>query len=168
MGEEKLLTRQEAAHMLRVSTRTVDRYISDQKISVVKDQGRSMLRKSEVETLITPNVGQIIHSPALREEFEESAKYKILYEEAKEEVGKRDELIRHMHYRLGALETEAKAMIPMLEATNKQKELETSVEILQEENTILKTNLSSAKTGRVVFFSIALLSFILLFLSLVL
>ncbi len=167
MSEEKLFTRQEAARFLRVSTRTIDRYIADQRISVVKDQGRSLLRKTELLELQGPVVGQVV-SALVPQEDEEHSKYKVLYEDAKEQIEKRDELLRHMHYQLGKMEVEAKNTVPMLEAQNKQQKLEQEVHTLQSENSILKTDLQSAKTGRVVFFSIAFLSFILLFLSLVL
>lgn len=171
MSEEKLISRQEAAKMLRVSTRTIDRYIADQRLSVVKDQGRSLLRRTEVlelKDLKSPIIGQVVSALSHREEFEDTSKYKILYEDAKEQVEKRDELLRHMHYQLGKMEVEAKNMVPLLEANTKQQQLETKVIALQSENITLKTNLDSAKTGRMVFFSIAFISFLLLFLSLVL
>lgn len=174
MKEDQLITRQEAARMLRVSTRTIDRYIADQKISVVKDQGRSLLRSSEVELLqdmknIT--VSQVV-SPRWEKNneigpsAEEVFKYKFLYEDAKEQVQQRDEMIRHMHYRLGVLETENTNTIPLLEAQTTKQELEQSIASLSEENTMLKTHLQSAKTGRVIFFVIALLSFLAVFLAL--
>lgn len=174
MKEDTLITRQEASKLLRVSTRTIDRYIADRKISVVKDQGRSLLRKSEVETLHdfkNPVVGQVVsgHSSlSLSEDHDEIFRYKYLYEEVKEEVQKRDEVIRHMHYRLGVLETEAKNTVPLLEAKTSQEQLEQSVQILTDENQILKTKLETAKVGRTVFFVIAGISFVLLFISLVL
>jgi len=170
MAEEKLLTRQDAAKLLRVSTRTIDRYIADQRLSVEKDQGRTMLRKSELIHLqdVKPLVGQVVRDISLREDLEDVSKYKVLYEDAKEQIEKRDDLLRHMHYQLGKLEVEVKNTVPLLEAENKQKELESEVSFLTTENISLKEKLSSAKAGRVVFFSIAFISMLLLFISLVL
>lgn len=168
--EDLLLTRPESAKLLGVSTRTIDRYIADGKLSVVRKNGKVLLERSDIELIKNqknPVVAQIIKdlAPQANPEKEfETEKYRILYEQSKEDIDKRDELLRQMHYRLGSLETQNQNSVPVLEAENKERELITDLESSKQENVFLKDELSSAKKARMVFFILALISFISLFL----
>lgn len=168
-----LLTRQEAAKYLKVSTRTIDRYVTQNKLSVTKENGNVLLRYQELELLkkdkntvaaqiIEPN---ITNTNSLQiENNEEIKKYKILYEEAKQNIENRDDLLRQMHYKLGSLESESKNKIPILEAQNTKFELNSKLQQVSKENDLLKKKLYSARNGRTVFFAVSLF---LLFLLLV-
>jgi excisionase family DNA binding protein len=175
-NETEFLTRQEAAKYLKVSTRTIDRYVTQNKLSVTKENGNVLLRIQELELIKKDKnsvTAQIIDPITPEKEFsinklpienEEIQKYKILYEEAKQDIEGRDDLLRQMHYKLGSLESESKNKIPILEAQNTKFELNTQLKQVSKENDFLKQKLYSARNGRTVFFAVSLF---LLFLLLV-
>ncbi len=73
MSEEFLVTRQEAANVLGVSTRTIDRYISQEKFSVVREGGKVLLDKRELKNLKSkknPVVAQVIKSSVPKQKTE--------------------------------------------------------------------------------------------------
>ena len=172
-NEEEFLTRPQAAKYLGVSTRTLDRYVAQNKISVVREKGHVLLRISELDILHqqkNPVAAQVIsdistseNNENLHEIHEKIQKYKTLYDEAKIGLEQRDDMLRQMHYQLGVMETEAKGTIPMLEAQNTRQELEHNVKNLSEENGILKKELDTARNGRTIFFVVSLVLLFLLF-----
>lgn len=172
-NEEEFLTRPQAAKYIGVSTRTLDRYIAQNKISVTRKNGHVLLRISELDILIqqkNPVAAQVVsnistHTQAhdLQEVHEKIQKYKTLYDEAKIGLEQRDDMLRKMHYQLGVMETEAKGTVPILEAQNTKQELQYNVTQLSEENGVLKKELDSARNGRTIFFVVSLLLLFLLF-----
>lgn len=169
------MTRQEASKFLGVSTRTIDRYIAQSKISVTRKEGHVLLREDELYTLLqekNPVAAQVVRSqktevseiqPFNEEVYAEVEKYKVLYQEAKDDVEQRDELIRTMHYRLGVLETESKGKVPLLEAQASTQELNHNISVLSEEKEDLRSKLVQTRKGRTVFFVVSLLLLFLLF-----
>lgn len=174
-NEDEFLTRPQAAKYIGVSTRTLDRYVAQNKISVVREKGHVLLRISELDILHqqkNPVAAQVISDISINNSEEENniyeinekiQKYKTLYEEAKIGLEQRDEMLRQMHYQLGVMETEAKSTVPMLEAENEKQELSHNITELSEENKILKTELDTARNGRTIFFIVALVLLFLLF-----
>lgn len=168
-NDSEFLTRPKAAKYIGVSTRTLDRYVAQNKISVVRENGHVLLRISELDTIRNeknPVAAQVVQSPAVAQESvnsEEVKKYKTLYTEAKTGLDQRDEMLRQMHYQLGVMETEAKGTVPMLEAQNTRQELEHAVKDLSEENGVLKKELNTARSGRGIFFVVSLVLLFLLF-----
>ena len=182
MPEEFLVTRQKAAKIIGVSTRTIDRYIAQEKFSIIREDGKVLLDSRELHQYKNgknPVVAQIVKekkntdssrnsseiSPAITNETQ---KYKILYEEIRSDSFQKEDLLRGMHYKLGVLETEAKNLksstIPLLESENEKQELESHIKEVELENEKLKSILKSARNGRVFFFILSLV-FLLLILA---
>lgn len=182
MPEEFLVTRQKAAKIIRVSTRTIDRYIAQEKFSIVREDGKVLLDSRELEAYANgknPVVAHVVKEkkkstpkPASQSvdlslaRSSDGEKYKILYEEIKSDAGKKEDLLRGMHYKLGVLETEAKNLqgttVPLLESENEKQDLENHIEKLSKENEKLQEILKSARNGRVFFFILSLVFLILI------
>lgn len=169
-NEEEFLTRPQAAKYIGVSTRTLDRYIAQQKISVTRQQGHVLLRIAELDIIvqqknpIAAQVVQDISTDTIETNIQEKIqKYKTLYEEAKIGLDQRDEMLRQMHYQLGVMETEAKTTVPMLEAHTTQQELESNMKLITGEKSILEKELITARSGRTIFFIVSLVLLFLLF-----
>lgn len=163
-----ILDRNMAARLLKVSVRTLDRYLKDDKLSHVKDDGRIWLSKGEIngfrqarderrarrildrsgEDLSVEKATEFVESPVgglsqhvHKEEMNvvESV-YKALYEEAKQQLEEQQKRLEGANYKVGQLEAELKNTVPMLEFQQKQVYyLETSEDMKQRlENTTKK------------------------------
>ena len=178
--ENTFLNRVDAAKYIGVSTRTLDRYIAKGKLSVTRENGHVLLLIKELDvikngknttaTQVIENTKKSKTEPentndiALQNQFaQEAHKYQVLYEDAKQELEKKDDLLRHMHYQLGILETEGKAKIPMLEAQTEKQKLEKSISTLEAEKKFILNDLKTARSGRSIFFIVSLLLLFLLF-----
>lgn len=143
--------REEASEILKVSTRTVDRYIRKFRFKTRKDGRRVLIKKVDVDKIIEAHIGQFVDMKVVsseqtkREEkamerapgFEvkdikvesvrksdnEEGVYKGLYSEAKKELKEKQERLDAATYRVGQLEAQVKTMVPMLDYTRKEKEL---------------------------------------------
>jgi hypothetical protein len=175
MLDNTFLHRSDASKYIGVSTRTLDRYISKGRLSTHKKNGNVMLYKEELDVIKddkNTNAAQVIRSQTispsqeiseLSEAGKEIHKYKVLYKDAKNELDKKDELLKHMHYQLGILETESKFKIPRLDAQSIKQELEFTVKQLESDKNLLSQNLKTAKSGRSVFFLVSIILLVLLF-----
>ncbi len=181
--ENTFLNRVDAAQYIGVSTRTLDRYIAKGKLSVTRENGHVLLlikeldsiknEKNTTATQVINNTKKTTEAPeatsntdelALQNQFaQEVHKYQVLYQDVKQELDKKDELLRHMHYQLGILETEGKSKIPALEAQNEKKELEKNISTLEAEKKFILEDLKTARSGRNVFFIVSLILLFLLF-----
>jgi len=178
MAEEFLVTRQKAAKIIGVSTRTIDRYISQEKFSVVREDGKVLLDSRELKEYKNgknPIVAQVVqHTNETKENnisiplASDEGRNQILYEEIKSHMENKECLLREMHYKLGVLETESKNLqgttIPLLESENEKQELSSQIEDISTENKKLKSILKSARNGRVFFFILSLVFLILILL----
>lgn len=159
MLEDDILTRVQAAKFLGVSTRTIDRYVAQEKFSVIRENGKVLFNRADLEDFRNaknPVIAQVIKSPSVQRSSEEVKKYKILYEEAKQDLEKRDVLIQQMHYKLGSLEANEKNMVPILEAQTEKREMEEVIDTLGSENVSLSQQLKKAEYGRTFFFFLSL------------
>lgn len=126
------LSRKEASEILKVSTRTLDRYIKSKKVSSKSIAGRIMLDRDEITSQKKTRKHRKVrkNSKALpetkKEVFEinnsikESAKaeekvYQKLYGELKVEVRTFQQRLEGANYRVGQLESEVKASVPLLD-----------------------------------------------------
>ena len=184
--ENTFLNRVDAAQYIGVSTRTLDRYIAKGKLSVTRENGHVLLLIKELDSVKNEKnttATQVINNNkkrtetterketrattdelALQNQFaQEVHKYQVLYQDVKQELDKKDELLRHMHYQLGILETEGKSKIPALEAQNERQELEKNISTLEAEKKFILEDLKTARSGRNVFFIVSLILLFLLF-----
>lgn len=124
------LSRKEASEILKVSTRTLDRYIKSKKVASKSIAGRIMLNRDEITGMKGKRKHRKIRSNALPETkkevfemnnaIEESAKaeekvYQKLYEELKIEVKQFQQRLEGANYRVGQLESQVKASVPLLD-----------------------------------------------------
>jgi len=123
------LSRKEAAEILKVSTRTLDRYIKSKKVSHKNVAGRVVLNRDEIEGMnksrshrkvkrnTTKNKKQVfeIETPYKKEENAEEKVYQKLYEEQRIEVKLFQQRLEGANYRVGQLESQVKASVPLLD-----------------------------------------------------
>ncbi len=130
------IDRVEAARRLSVSTRTVDRHISAGRIRTKRIGKKMFLHEEDVELIRTTDPDRtdeeyIIIEDSSKEEHEIISREKVrevspvpyvewpnyiaLYETAQKTIGKKDEIIQDLAYRLGKTETELRNSIPLSE-----------------------------------------------------
>ncbi len=139
--------RDEASTILKVSTRTVDRYVRKFKFKTRKDGRRVLIKRADVDKIIEEHIGQFVDIKSTKLNKQEEAKkkteiavkdikvesvkksdneekvYQGLYIEAKKEIKEKQERLDAATYRVGQLEAQVKTMVPMLDYTRKEKEL---------------------------------------------
>ncbi len=144
--------RDEASQVLKVSTRTVDRYVRKYKLKTKKDGRLLLIRRTDVDRIIRDQIGHLVdleapsfsNSPSLKPsesqiqltemKVEETRQkpassveekvYKDLYQETKKDLQAKQERLEAATYRVGQLETQLKGMVPLLEYSQKEKELQ--------------------------------------------
>lgn len=150
--EATYVDRDQASEILKVSTRTLDRYIRKYKFKTRKDGRRVLIKRVDVDRIIQDQIGQFVDlknenlqdaeqakSTSLavknikvesvrneedkQKEKDEEKVYKNLYTEAKKELKEKQERLDAATYRVGQLESQVKSMVPMLEFNRKEKEL---------------------------------------------
>lgn len=144
--------RNEASSILKVSTRTIDRYIRKHKFKTRKKGRRVLIKRRDVETIIKLHIGKVIDINAeslnrlLGKETSSNGErvtgliikdvkvknpvnaedrvYKDLYTEVKTDLKERQERLEAATYRVGQLESQVKNMVPMLEYNKTEKSLQ--------------------------------------------
>lgn len=136
----------EASKILKISTRTLDRYIRSYKIKIKKEGRNVLIKRSALDLVINDHIGHFLDDfkrlkddgqrvqhvqDALMvkdikvEQFKakEEEVYKALYAELKKEIKEKQDRLEAATYRVGQLESQLKNMIPLLEFNKKDKEL---------------------------------------------
>ncbi len=121
------LSRKEAADIMKVSTRTLDRYIKSKKLSSKSIAGRIMLSSDEIAGIgnkrphrkVSKSTGQKkvyeINTSNIETNDTEEKVYRKLYEELKMEVKIFQQRLEGANYRVGQLESQVKASVPLLD-----------------------------------------------------
>jgi hypothetical protein len=145
LQEDYILDRKAASKLLKISMRTIDRYVKAKKVSSTIIDGRVWLSKSEIDDLknksgsrqkvdmstssmsIDSGVDNVDSVELLEKEYvnpvstikkireEKGGVYKNLYEDLKKEIREKQERLEIANYRVGQLEAQVKSSIPMLE-----------------------------------------------------
>ncbi len=143
--------RDEASEILKVSTRTVDRYIRKFRLKTRKNGRRVLIRKIDVDKIIADHIGHFMDNKfenlnkieneekivesntslevknikvqSVKRSEKEEGVYKGLYNETKKELKEKQDRLDAATYRVGQLESQVKTMVPMLDYTRKEKEL---------------------------------------------
>ena len=143
--------RDEASTILKVSTRTLDRYIRKFRFKTRKDGRRVLIKREDVDKIIQDHIGQFIEQKrqhlenqigqtetaqnqstiavkdikveSVKKAEKEEAVYQSLYHEVKKELKEKQERLDAATYRVGQLESQVKSMVPMLDYSRKEKEL---------------------------------------------
>ena len=146
-------TRQEAAEMLGISTRSVDRYIKAGKLRSKKDGKIVYVKWSDVDTLmwggkstqevIVPNSQQetvTTQSVATKDSHNEaSAVLETVYADLKKEIKEKDETILTLSQKLWRAEEIAKNSVSLIEFKKSQFLLEESKGYLNKEVDAIKS-----------------------------
>ena len=152
MNKTLYVDRIEASKLLKVSTRTVDRYMRKYRFKTRKDGRRVLVKRTDVDKIIKEHIGRLVDinddnfnelmngnadkvsSLTIKDVKVKKIKqgapgsteervYKDLYKETKEELKAKQERLEAATYRVGQLEAQTKNMVPMLDFTKKEKEL---------------------------------------------
>jgi hypothetical protein len=131
MENKSYITRQEAATMLHVSLRTLDRTIRRKKLKTKRDGKNLLILENDILLLIKdiPIEQEIYKGTTIengRELADEQKEYAIipesttiifkkLFEEAQRQIEKKEEKIEMLNYKLGQIEAKLKQSIPLLE-----------------------------------------------------
>ena len=146
--------RDEASRLLKVSTRTIDRYARKFRLKIKRDGRRIYFRRNDLDAVIKEHLGQFVEhvdfnldqdpamtpvaTPHVSYEKQEASHlsspqdepmasdekiYKTLYLETKQELKERQDRLEAATYRVGQLETQLKNMVPLLDYSQKEKEL---------------------------------------------
>ncbi len=136
----KLVDRKAAADMLKVSVRTIDRYLRKGALTKEEINGRILIRVKDLKPLIeqkavlagalgTDSINEDIPASPIHAEYESPESsvisssatqedlqiYKKLYEELQEELKLKQERLEGANYRVGQLEGLLKESVPLLE-----------------------------------------------------
>lgn len=142
------ITRQEAANVLNISTRTLDRYIRSKKLRSKKIWKQVFLSDEDVEKLknwwlqedyeIIDNIRtETISQEIIIPEKEEKVSYRRLYEQVRSDLEKKNKLIEELSYNLGKTQKELENSISMLDFKKTTFLLESSKNKIEEEKKLL-------------------------------
>lgn len=146
--------RKKASKLLKVSTRTIDRYIRRYKIKIRKENRKIFIKESDINRIINDHInhflgnfkrlkdngqfGQDVHNDLAVKDIKvesirtkEDGVYKELYLELKKELKERQDRLEAATYRVGQLESQVKNMVPLLEYNRKDKELKEAQILLE-------------------------------------
>lgn len=146
MSTTTFVDRIEASKILKVSTRTVDRYMRKYRLKTRKDGRRVLIKRVDIDKIIQDQIGHLVDlvnesagksettnltvkdvkvesiKAGSREPIENQI-YKELYTEVKTDLKEKQDRLEAATYRVGQLESEVKNMVPVLDFSNKEREL---------------------------------------------
>jgi excisionase family DNA binding protein len=144
------IERKEAAHLLNISMRTLDRYLKKNKIGSIKNGYRILVKRIDVDQFINEykvddinyqqnhnvtykenrfsshknNEKDIMSTLSKVDNNQSMALFKNLFVQLNKELEKKDEKIELANYRIGQLETEIKQSIPLATQIKKDYEVQ--------------------------------------------
>lgn len=147
-----MMTREEAAEILGISTRTLDRYVRKKMLKPHRRGRRTMFVRIDVESLMeAPATRSHVVSHSQPNETlpdtpsPDMTAFAGLIREMNEQIQKKDAHIAHLNFEMGKLQESVHNSVPLLEMRNEKESHQQHVIELQEE-------VGKAKTGRLLFF----------------
>lgn len=162
------LTRQDAAEKLNISTRSIDRYIKSGKIRSQKDGKVVYVNDSDVDTILSwwSVKQEVIYSKEDVKDDKKIVKHdnnsasgtlEKIYEDLRNEIQKKDELIQTLSVRVWKSEEIAKNSVSLIEFKKSQFLLEESkgnlhkeIDDMEKEKNKLKKELKYEKTTNII------------------
>jgi excisionase family DNA binding protein len=155
--------REEASKLLKVSTRTLDRYVRKYRLKTRRDGRRILLQRHDLDTIIKQHIGHFldmtgtemtapekttetnestvkvkdIKVESVKEKTASSAEEKVyqqLFVEVKKELKEKQERLDAATYRVGQLEAQIKSTVPLLDYNRKEKELSDAYQLMEQKN----------------------------------
>jgi excisionase family DNA binding protein len=160
LSSKNLISRSEAASLLGISTRTLDRYVKKKMLKSHRRGRHTMFVREDVEALLEEPAATQSHVVSPSAEKTESLPQSLapemtafagLIKEMNEQIQTKDMHIAKLNYELGKLQEIAKNSVPLLEMRNEKKEHDSDIRKMEKE-------IGRAKTGRFLFFILFILS----------
>lgn len=161
--------REEASKLLKVSTRTLDRYVRKYRLKTRRDGRRILLQRHDLDTIIKQHIGHFLDmtgtemmAPEKTETNESTVKvkdikvesvkektasgteekvYQQLFVEVKKELKEKQERLDAATYRVGQLEAQIKSTVPLLDYNRKEKELSDAYQLMEQKNAAWQTEI---------------------------
>jgi len=172
------ITRESAAKLLGISTRTIDRYIKSWKLSYKKVANKVLLAKEEIASLqedygalhqeistevvkqtelATPRAVSSV-SPSLEKAVEEKIdKFMLIFNEKDKILEEKNKVIFMLQQRVGELEAKLKTMVALPDYTKEKQEAILEKQKLEEKIAELKWTVKREKSKSVWFLAVAII-----------
>jgi len=183
MSRTYWITRESAAKMLGISTRTIDRYIKSWKLSYKKVANKVLLAKEEIASLqedygalhqeidtevvkqteiTTPKAVSTVN-PALEKAVEEKIdKFMLIFNEKDKILEEKNKVIFMLQQRVWELEAKLKTMVALPDYTKEKQEAILEKQKLEEKIAELKWTVKAEKSKSVVFLALAIVFILVL------
>ena len=183
MSRTYWITRESAAKMLGISTRTIDRYIKSWKLSYKKVANKVLLAKEEIASLqedygalhqeidtevvkqteITMPKAVSTVNPALEKAVEEKIdKFMLIFNEKDKILEEKNKVIFMLQQRVWELEAKLKTMVALPDYTKEKQEAILEKQKLEEKIAELKWTVKAEKSKSVVFLALAIVFILVL------
>ena len=183
MARTYWITRESAAKLLGISTRTIDRYIKSWKLSYKKVANKVLLAKEEIASLqedygalhqeistevvkqteiTTPRVVSSV-SPSLEKAVEEKIdKFMLIFNEKDKILEEKNKVIFMLQQRVWELEAKLKTMVALPDYTKEKQEALLEKQKLEEKIAELKWTVKREKSKSVWFLAVAVIFILIL------
>ena len=177
MARTYWITRESAAKLLGISTRTIDRYIKSWKLSYKKVANKVLLAKEEIASLqedygalhqeistevvkqteiTTPRAVSWVN-PSLEKAVEEKIdKFMLIFNEKDKILEEKNKVIFMLQQRVWELEAKLKTMVALPDYTKEKQEAILEKQKLEEKIAELKWTVRTEKSKSVVFLALAI------------
>jgi len=186
MAKMYTITREAAAQSLGISTRTIDRYIRNGKLSYKKVANKVLLEKEEVRALQDDFAAlhqeldtEVVSSSSMETRSstplaasnpqleaiidQKIEKFFLVFKEKDKMMEEKNKIIFVLQQRIGELESELKHMVALPDYTKEKQEAILEKQKLEEKITQLKHSIKNEKSKNLIFIG---LSFVLLVVAL--
>lgn len=173
------VTRETAAQMLGISTRTIDRYIRGGKISYKKVANKVLLEKWEIHMLkndfsalhqeldseiVSQSswTGLVKTNPQLEEMIEQKLeKFFLIFKEKEKILEEKNKIIFMLQQRVGELETKIQNMVALPDYTKEKQEAIIEKQKLEEKISQLRHSIKNEKIKNLIFIALTLIFLII-------
>ncbi len=157
MADQYSISREDAAKQINVSTRTLDRWMRSGKLKF-KTRGRSVFVRTADLTKLGEKTtkkqrsakqaeSESVAPRIIVEPNKEEKVFQRLYEDATGELKQKQEKLEAASFRVGQLEAQVKASVPLLEYKQREDELQKETSGLKDQLHVLKLKSSILLVG---------------------
>jgi len=170
MAKNYSVTRESAAKVLWISTRTVDRYVKSGKLSYKKVANKVLLSKEEIIELqkdfgalrqetsseivgpVSTTKSVTTVNPSIEQAIDAKIeKFFLIFNEKDKILEEKNKVIFMLQQRIGELETKIKTMVALPDYTREKQEAIIEKQKLEERIVVLRNKVRSEKTKNLVF-----------------
>lgn len=174
------ITRESAAQMLGISTRTIDRYIRGWKISYKKVANKVLLERGEISDLkddfdalnqelnteivnqSSSNTSMVKANPQMEAMIDQKIeKFFLIFKEKEKILEEKNKIIFVLQQRIGELETKIQNMIALPDYTREKQEAIIEKQKLEERIEKLKISIKGEKIKNLVFIALTIVFLII-------